>query len=126
MSTVLHQRQQPSPPATQTSLPHVVITGDLRLVVIESDAARGPITGSYCIETREMQEPLLVLWSAEGQVLSRQARATDITFEMRGTRAGQTLIYPVQVQVTDRWTSVVSGVFVQILVTADTPLQEAA
>jgi hypothetical protein len=94
--------------------------------VTESDAARGPITGSYRIETREMQEPLRVLWGAEGQVQSRQTRATDITFALPGARAGQMWIYSVQAQVTDQRTSIVTGVFVQILVTPDTFHQVSA
>jgi len=67
-----------------------------------------------------MQEPLQVYWGAEGQVHSRQARATDIAFEIPEARAGQTWIYTVQAQVTDRWRSIVIGVFVQIFVTPDT------
>lgn len=125
MDTTFVQRQQLSPVVIQPSLSHVVITGDLRLVVTESDAAHGPITGSYRIETREMQEPLRVLWGAEGQVWSRQTRATDITFALPGARAGQRWIYPVQAQVTDRRTSIVTGVFVQILVTPD-PLHQVS
>ena len=109
-----------SPHAIQAALPHVVITGDLQLVVTESEAAHGPITGHYSIETRQMQEPLQVYWGAEGQVCNRQARATDIAFEMPQAQAGQRWIYPVQAQVTDQRTSIVTGVFVQILVTADT------
>src|SRR5258708_27958276 len=90
MSTALEQRQEP--------LPQVVITGDLRLSVTESEAAHGPITGHYNIETRQMQEPLQVYWGAEGQVCNRQARATDIAFEMPQAQAGQRWIYPVQGQ----------------------------
>lgn len=120
MSTIPEQRQQLSPLTTQTSLPRVVITGDLRLSVTESDAAHGPIKGSYRIEMEEMREPLQVSWGAEGQVQSRQARATEIAFEMPGARAGQTWIYAVQAQVTNRWRSIVTGVFVQIFVTPDT------
>ena len=120
MSTVLKQSQPLSLLATQTSLSRASIKGDLRLTVTESDAAHGPIKGSYKIETEEMQEPLLVNWGAEGQVHSRQARATDIAFEIPEARAGQTLIYTVQAQVTDRWRSIVTGVFVQIFVTPDT------
>ena len=112
MSTALEQKQEP--------LAQVVITGDLRLSVTESEAAHGPITGHYSIEARQMQEPLQVCWGAEGQVCNRQARTTDITFEMPQAQAGQRWIYPVQAQVTDQWTSIVTGVFVQILVTADT------
>lgn len=120
MSIVLKQRQPLSLLATQTSLSRASIKGDLRLTVTESEAAHGPIKGSYKIETEEMQEPLLVSWGAEGQVHSRQAKATDITFEIPEARAGQTWIYTVQAQVTDRWRSIVTGVFVQIFVTADT------
>jgi len=99
MSTAFKQRQQLSPLAIQTSLPHVVVTGDLQLSVTESDAAHGPIKGSYSIETREMQEPLLIMWGGEGQVLNRRARTTNIAFEMPEARVGQTWIYPVQAQV---------------------------
>jgi hypothetical protein len=126
MSTRYEQRQRLSPLGIQTSLSQVFITGDLQLCVTESDAAHGPIKGSYRIETQEIQEPLQVLWGAEGQVGSRQARATEIAFEMSGVQAGQMRIYPVQVQVTDQRTSIVSGVFVQILVIPDTLLQETA
>ena len=123
MNTTFEQRQQLSPFAIQTSLPHVAVTGDLQLSVTELDAAHGSIKGSYSIETREMQEPLLLVWGGEGQVLNRRARTTDIAFEMSGAQVGQTWIYPVQVQVTDRRTCIVTGVFVQILVIPDrTPL----
>jgi len=126
MNTTFVQGQPQSPLAIQVALPHVVITGDLQLVVTESDVARGPITGHYSIETQEMQEPLQVYWGAEGQVCNRQARATDIAFEMHQAQAGQSWIYPVQAQVTDQWTSIVTGVFVQILVIADTFAQVSA
>src|SRR5437588_964228 len=82
MNTTFVQGQPQSPLAIQAALPYVVITGDLQLVVTESDVARGPIIGRYSIETQEMQEPLQVYWGAEGQVCNRQARATDIAFEM--------------------------------------------
>jgi hypothetical protein len=119
MTTTREQRQQSVPLVIQTDPPQVVIRGDLRLSVTESEAAHGPITGHYSIETREMQEPLQVCWGAEGQVRNRQARATDIAFEMPQAQAGQRWIYPVQAQVTDQRTSIVTGVFVLILVTAD-------
>jgi hypothetical protein len=125
MSTAHEQRQQLSPLVIQPSLPQAVITGDLRLSVTESDAAYGPITGSYRIKTREMQEPLHILWGAEGQVWKRWARATVIAFEMPKARAGQIWIYAVQAQVTDQRTSIVAGVFVQILVTPD-PLHQVS
>lgn len=126
MSAIYEQRHQLSPRQTLTSLPQVFIAGDLQLSVTESDAAHGPIKGNYRIEIQEMQEPLQVLWGAEGQVGSRQARETEIVFEMSGARAGQMCIYPVQVQVTDRRRCIVTGIFVQILVIPDTLLWETA
>ena len=60
MNTTFVQGQPQLPLAIQAALPHVVITGDLQLVVTESDIARGPIIGSYSIETQEMQKPLQV------------------------------------------------------------------
>jgi hypothetical protein len=126
MNTTFVQGQPQSPLAIQEALPHVIITGDLQLVVTESEAAQGPITGSYRIEPKQMQEPLQVCWGGEGQVCNRQARATDIAFEMPQAQAGQSWIYPVQAQVTDQRTSIVTGVFVQILVTADTFPQVSA
>jgi hypothetical protein len=126
MSTVHEKRQQLSHIVIQSSLPHVIITGDLRLAVTESDAARGPIKGKYRIETREMQESCWVLWGAEGQVQNRHARVTEIIFALAGARVGQMWIYQVQAQVTDRRTSIVTGVFVQILVTPDLLYHESA
>lgn len=126
MNRELDQRLFTSPPALQSVFPSVMITGDLQMVVAEADAAHGPITGSYRVETEGMQEPLLILWGAEGQVLNRQARATAITFDLTGMRAGQRMITSVQVQVTDRRMSIVSGVFVQLLIVANAPLQQAA
>jgi hypothetical protein len=102
--------------------PKVLITGDIRLRVTESEAALHPITGHYSIETGEMQEPLYLLWHAEGQVQSRQAWSTDIVFDMHGARAGETWTYLVSVQVTEsgvRGKVVQSGVFVQIAMTSD-------
>jgi len=56
-------------------------------------------------------------------VLNRRAKTTNIAFEMPEARVGQTWIYPVQAQVTDQRTCIVTGVFVQILVIPDrTPL----
>ena len=128
MTTIREQRQQSVPLVIQTDPPQVVIIGDLRLSVTVSEAAHGPITGHYSIETREMQEPLQVCWGAEGQVHTRQARATAIAFAMPQAQAGQRWIYAVQAQVTDQRTSIVTGVFVQILVTADplAPVSAAA
>ena len=75
-----------------------------------------------------MREPLQVIWSAEGQVLTGEATSTDIEFDMRGARTGQTWTYVVAVQVTegDGQSRIVSGVFVQILVTGDDPPCETA
>ena len=126
MNTTFVHRQPQSPLAIQEALPHVVIIGDLQLVVTEADVARGPIIGRYSIETQEMQKPLQVCWGGEGQVRDRRARTTEIAFEMPGFRAGQMWIYSVQAQVTDRRTSIVTGVFVQILVIADTFVQVSA
>src|SRR5258708_12923613 len=126
MNTTFVQGKTQRPLANQEARPDGIITGDLQLVVTESDVARGPIIGRYSIETQEMQEPLQVCWGGEGQVCNRQARATDIAFEMPQAQAGQSWIYPVQAQVTDQRTSIVTGVFVQILVTADTLPQVSA
>ena len=90
--------------------------------VTESQAHLHPITGRYSFETAGMQEPLHTLWQAEGQVLSRQARSTNIAFDMRGARAGETRTYLVAVQVVEHgvWGRVVqSGMFVQVVVTDD-------
>src|SRR5947209_3479363 len=48
-------------PATG-GMPKVLIQGDIRLRVAESDAALRPIKGHYHIETEGMQEPLQVIW----------------------------------------------------------------
>lgn len=92
------------------------------MYVTEPEAALRPITGYYSIETVGMQEPLYALWHSEGQVLSRQARSTNITFDTRGLRAGETQTYLVAVQVIEggsRGRAVQSGVFVQVEVTGD-------
>ncbi len=102
--------------------PKVLIAGDTILCVTEPEAALHPITGRYSIETAGMQEPLYTLWHAEGQVLCRQARSTDITFDVRGARAGETRTYLVAVQVTESGVQgqvVLSGMFVQVVVTSD-------
>jgi hypothetical protein len=104
--------------------PKVLITGDIRLNITEWEAALHPITGDYRIETAGMREPLYTLWHAEGQVLSRQARSTGVTFDVRGARAGETRTYLVAVQVVESGAQgrvVQSGVFVQVVVTGDEP-----
>ena len=90
--------------------------------VTESEAALHPITGHYNIETAGMQEPLYTLWHAEGQVLCRLARTTDIIFDVRGARAGERRTYLVAAQVTESGVLgqvVLSGMFVQVIVTSD-------
>src|SRR2546423_3021498 len=126
MKTPFVHGQPQSPLTIQAALPHVVITGDLQLVVTEADVARGPIIGRYSIETQEMQKPLQVCWGGEGQVRDRRARTTEIAFEIPGLRAGQMWIYSVQAQVTDRRASIVTRGVVQILVVADTLVQGSA
>jgi len=92
------------------------------LYVTEREAALHPIVGRYSIEMAGMQEPLYTLWHAEGQVLYRQPRSTNITFDVSGARAGETRTYLVAVQVTESGVQgrvVQSGVFVQVVVTGD-------
>lgn len=103
--------------------PMVLITGDLHLCVSEAEVAARPVRGSYRIETEEMREPLQVIWSAEGRVLTGGAASTDIEFDLHGARAGQTWTYVVAVQVmgSDGLCCIVSGRFVQILVIEDDP-----
>ena len=120
MHSAFEQRKQSVPLDIESCFPQVVITGDLQISVTESDAAHGSITGNYSIETWQMQEPLQVCWGAEGQVRNRLAKTTAITFEIPQARAGHSWVYSVQAQVTDQRKSIVTGVFVQILVTADT------
>ena len=99
-------------------IPKVVITGNLRLYVSEMNVALKPVRGSYGINIDGMQEPLHVIWSAEGQVLHCENAFTDIEFDLRGTEVGETRTYVVTVQVSERdgWRCIVSGVFVQIFV----------
>jgi hypothetical protein len=108
--------------ATTNSSPKVVITGDLRLRVTESYAARRPVKGHYRIEPEGMREPLHVIWIAEGNVLNHTVHAIDIAFDVRGTPAGETLTRLLTAQVTEsngRGCIVHSSVFVQIFVVKD-------
>ena len=128
-TSLLQGATHPTAPAGKVSgTPRVFITGDLHLRVPESVVTAWPVRGSYWIETQEMREPLQVIWSAEGQVLTGEATSTDIEFDMRGARTGQTWTYVVAAQVTegDGHSCIVSGVFVQILVTGDDPPCETA
>lgn len=114
-------RKQHAPTTIEPALEHskVLITGDVRLYVTESEAALHPVTGHYSIETAGLQEPLYMLWNAEGQVLDRRARSTSITFDMSGARAGETRTYLVAVQAMESGAQgrvVQSGMFVQVVV----------
>src|SRR5438105_6000884 len=108
--------------ATTNSSPKVVITGDLRLRVTESYAARRPVKGHYRIETERMREPLHVIWIAEGNVLNHTVHAIDVAFDLRGTPAGETLTRLLTAQVTEsneQGCIVHTSVFVQISVVED-------
>lgn len=116
------ERQPAPPPGQEFQQPVVIIKGDINLRVSESEAALQPVMGRYHIVTDGMQEPLHLLWYADGQVLHRQARSTPIAFDLRGTPAGHTRIYQVAVQAVERGERgrvVQSGVFVKIAVTND-------
>jgi len=110
------------------SAPYLAIKGDLRAYVTEQEAAHGPIIRNYHLETDSMQEPLSVLWEVEGEILASTARSTDIAFDLSGVHAGQQQTYVVTVQLTEPngQHRLVSGTFVQIFVTPDSVLQEAA
>jgi hypothetical protein len=116
------ERHAAFPPGQDLQQPMVIIKGAIRLSVTESEAALQPIIGRYHIETEGLQEPLHLLWYAEGKVLHRQASSTAIAFDLRGTPAGQTHICQVAVQAVERGRRgrvVQSGIFVQIVVTSD-------
>jgi hypothetical protein len=116
-------------PGQELQQPMVIIKGAISLRVTESEAALQPVIGRYHIETEGLQEPLHLLWYAEGKVLHRQASSTAIAFDLRETPVGHTRIYQVAVQVVERGERgrvVQSGIFVQIVVTstfADPPDQ---
>jgi hypothetical protein len=108
--------------APTNSSPKVVITGDIRLRVTESYAARRPVKGHYHIKTEGMQEPLHVIWIAEGNVLNHTVYAIDVAFDVRGTLAGETLTRLLTAQITGsngQGCIVHSSVFIQILVVKD-------
>jgi hypothetical protein len=108
--------------ATTSSSPKVVITGDIRLRVTESYAAHRPVRGHYRIEMEGMREPLHVIWIVEGNVLNHTVHAIDVTFDMRGTPAGETLTRLLTAQVTEsneQGCIVHTSVFVQISVVED-------
>jgi len=108
--------------ATTNSSPKVVITGDLRLSVTESYAARRPVKGHYRIEIEGMREPLHIIWIAEGNVLNHTVHAIDIAFDLRGIPAGETLTRLLTAQVTEnngQGCIVHTSVFIQIFVVRD-------
>lgn len=107
---------------TMAEQPAVFIRGDIRLSVSEAQAASGPITACYNIETMGMQEALYIFWQAEGQVHNRHDRSTPIAFDVRGARAGEIRTYVVAVQVAESGKLgrvVQCGVFVQIRIGED-------
>ena len=102
--------------------PKVLITGDIKLYVTEAEAVLHPVIGRYSIETPGLQEPLYMLWHAEGQVLCRQARSMSVAFDVYGAQAGESRTYLVAVQVMESGAQgrvVQSGMFVQVVVAAD-------
>jgi hypothetical protein len=104
------------------SSPKVVITGDLRLRVAESYAARRPVRGHYRLVLDGVEEPLHVIWRAEGDVLNHSVHAIDLAFDLRGTPAGETLTRLLTVQLTEQHGKGCifhSSVFVQIFVVSD-------
>ena len=108
--------------ATTSSSPKVVITGDIRLRVTESYAAHRSVRGHYRIEMEGMREPLHVIWIVEGNVLNHTVYAIDVTFDMRGTPAGETLTRLLTAQVTEsneQGCIVHTSVFVQVSVVED-------
>jgi hypothetical protein len=50
---------------------HISIKGDLQLYATEADVLRGCITGHFQLKAQDILSPLYILWSAEGQVLTR-------------------------------------------------------
>ncbi len=109
--------------------PKAWITGDMIFSLAEQEVARGPITGHYTVVVEDMEEPLFVLWRAQnGAVLHRSARSTAIAFDLSEACAGQRWTSEIAVQVTDAVTydTVVSGTFVQVLVTSNRLLERTA
>ena len=98
---------------------HIAIKGDLQLYATETDVQRGCITGHFQLKAEDTQSPLSILWGAEGQVLTRYGRSTDVVFDLHGAHAGEVRTYPLQVQMTDRKRCIISGLFIQIHVMHD-------
>ena len=109
--------------------PKAWIEGDLIFSLAEQEVARGPIIGHYTGVMEDMAEPLFVLWWAQNRaVLHRSARSTAIAFDLSEACAGQRWTSEITVQVTDAVTynTVVSGTFIQMLVTSDRLLERIA
>jgi hypothetical protein len=109
--------------------PKAWIKGDIIFSLGEQEVARGPITGHYTVVMEDMAEPLFVLWQAQnGAVLNRSARSTAIVFDLSEACVGQLWTSEITVQVTDAVTydTVVSGTFIQMLVTSDRLLERTA
>jgi hypothetical protein len=139
MSSTLKHIEQAQAPAIQVPLanevshlpgrvrgtggiPKVLIRGDIRLRVTQSNAVRRPVKGHYHIETEGMQEPLHVIWIIEGKVLNHTVHSLDVEFDVRGMPAGETLTRVLTAQVTDtngQGCIVHSSVFIQIFVVRD-------
>jgi len=92
----------------------ISIKGDLQLYATEADVLRGCITGHFKLKTQDILSPLYILWSAEGQVLTRYRRSTDVVFDLHGAHVGEMRTYLLQVQVTDMKRCIISGMFIQI------------
>ena len=109
--------------------PKAWIKGDIIFSLAEQEVARGPITGHYTVVMEDIAEPLFVLWQAQnGAVLDSSARSTAIAFDLSEACAGQLWTSEITVQVTDAITydTVVSGTFIQMLVTSDRQLERVA
>ena len=123
--------------------PRAFIRGDISFCVTEREVMLGPSIGHYRVEAKGMQEPLFFLWHAQnGIVLHPHAGSTDIAFDLRGERTnpwwtpvtleggarGQlwTSVISVQVTSVDARVSLISGTFVQILVTEEDVLKNLA
>ena len=76
-------------------------------------------TGHFHLKTEDILSPLYILWGAEGQVLTRFGRSTDVVFDLHGAHAGEMRTYVLQVQVTDMKRCIISGLFIQIHVKHD-------
>ena len=97
----------------------ISIKGDLQLYATEADVQRGCITGHFQLKRQDILSPLYILWEAEGQVLTRYGRSTDVVFDLHGAHAGEMRTYVLQVQVTDMKRWIMSELFIQIHVKHD-------